>query len=82
MEPIRKHFDNELPFSLLLDYKETKSPQRELPTISTTGTNSYTYTAAKAPFSSIRPFMKCARGMLSSFPETRCTGDSPTRRSR
>lgn len=31
MEPIRKHFDNELPFSLLLDYKETKSPQRELP---------------------------------------------------
>ncbi|MNO42718.1 HTH-type transcriptional activator Btr [compost metagenome] len=31
MKPIRKVFDNELPFSLLLDYKETKSPQRELP---------------------------------------------------
>ncbi|NQX47946.1 AraC family transcriptional regulator [Paenibacillus tritici] len=31
MEPIRKHFGNELPFTLLLDYKETKSPQRELP---------------------------------------------------
>ncbi|MGN7761331.1 helix-turn-helix domain-containing protein [Paenibacillus sp. 22594] len=31
MKPIRKIFDNELPFSLLLDYKETKSPQRELP---------------------------------------------------
>lgn len=31
MEPIRKHFGNEMPFTLLLDYKETKSPQRELP---------------------------------------------------
>lgn len=29
--PITKHFDNQGPFSLLLDYKETKSPQRELP---------------------------------------------------
>lgn len=31
MKPIRKCFDSELPFSLRLDYKETKSPQRELP---------------------------------------------------
>ncbi|OKP89815.1 hypothetical protein A3844_03685 [Paenibacillus helianthi] len=31
MKPIRKVFDNELPLSLLLDYKETKSQQRELP---------------------------------------------------
>ncbi|MEK4007780.1 AraC family transcriptional regulator [Paenibacillus sp. FSL H3-0333] len=31
MEPIRRHFDHQLPVTLLLDYKETKSPQRELP---------------------------------------------------
>lgn len=31
MNPLRKQFQNELPFPMLLDYKETKSPQRELP---------------------------------------------------
>jgi len=31
MKPMRKHLENECSFPLLLHYKETKSPQRELP---------------------------------------------------
>lgn len=31
MKPVRKHLEDEFSISLLLDYKETKSPQRELP---------------------------------------------------
>lgn len=82
MEPIRRHFDHQLPITLLLDYKETKARSASCPTTSMTGTNSSTYTAAKEAFSSIRPFMRCIRVTSSLFPETRCTGDFPTMRSR
>ncbi|MFD1907714.1 hypothetical protein ACFSQ7_32690 [Paenibacillus rhizoplanae] len=72
-----------MPFTLLLDYKETKSPQRELPDHQHDWYEFiYVYGGKGSFFSSIRPFMRCIQATSLSFPEIQCTGDSPTMRSR